>query len=168
MSVSMYQASIPLLQRMITNLIAIIEKAETQAGTKKIDLDWLVGDRLAADMFPLKKQIQLVSDFAKGTAARLAGKEIPKWEDNEKSLADLKGRLIKTVDYLKSFKPADIDGSEGRDINLTIAQKPATLKGQVFLQNYAFPHFFFHVTTAYNILRKNGFDIGKRDYMGPF
>jgi hypothetical protein len=110
--------------------------------------------------------MQLASDFAKGAAARLSGQEIPKWDDTETSFADLKARLAKTIDYLAAFTPAQIDGSESRDIALTIAKQPVTLKGQAFLLTYAFPHFFFHVTTAYDILRHNGVEIGKRDYMG--
>ncbi len=168
MALSMHQTSIPVLERMLKSLSAILDKAEASATARKIDPDVLLNARLAPDMFPLKRQVQLASDFAKGAAARLAGKDIPKWEDTERTFAELKARIQKTLDYLASFRPADIDGAEARDINLTIAQKPATLKGQVFLQSYAFPHFFFHVTTAYNILRHNGVDIGKRDFVGPF
>ncbi|HVY43841.1 MAG TPA: DUF1993 domain-containing protein [Hyphomicrobiaceae bacterium] len=168
MSLSMYQISVPVFQRMMTNLTAVLEKAEAHAAAKKIEPEVLINARLAPDMFPLKRQVQLVSDFAKGAAARLAGQEIPKWEDNEASFADLKARLKKSIDYLGQLKPADIDGSETRDINLTIAKKPVTLKGQVYLLTHAFPHFFFHVTTAYDILRHNGVEIGKRDYLGAF
>ena len=168
MALSMHQTSIPVFERMLKSLAAILDKAEASATARKIDPDVLINARLSPDMFPLKKQVQLASDFAKGAAARLSGKDIPKWEDTERTFPELKARIQKTLDYLASFKAADIDGAEARDINLTISQKPATLKGQVFLQNYAFPHFFFHVTTAYNILRHNGVDIGKRDFMGPF
>lgn len=167
MSLSMHQVSLPVFQRMLKSLSAILDKAETFAAAKKIEPDVLLNARLAPDMFPLKRQVQLASDFAKGAAARLSGQDIPKWEDAEVSFADLKARLAKTADYLASFTPAQIDGSEGRDIALTIAKQPVTLKGQAFLLNYAFPHFFFHVATAYDILRHNGVEIGKRDYMGP-
>jgi hypothetical protein len=167
MSLSMYQISLPVFQRMLKSLSAILDKAEAFAAAKKIEPEVLLNARLAPDMFPLKRQVQLASDFAKGAAARLSGQDIPKWEDTEASFADLKARLAKTADYIAAFTPAQIDGSEGRDIALTIAKQPVTLKGQAFLLNYAFPHFFFHVATAYDILRHNGVEIGKRDFMGP-
>lgn len=168
MALSMYQASIPVFQRMLANLQAVLDKAEAHATAKKLDHSIFFNARLTPDMFPLSRQVQLASDFAKGAAARLAGAEIPKYEDNEKTFADLRARIAKTQDYLKSVKPAQIDGSESRDVNLTIAQQPATLSGQTFLLNYAFPHFFFHVTTAYDLLRAQGVEIGKKDYMGSF
>lgn len=168
MSLSMYQISVPVFQRMLTNLTGILEKAEAHAAAKKIEPDVLINARLAPDMFPLKRQVQIASDMAKGAACRLAGAEIPKWEDNEASFADLKARLKKTIDFLAGLKPAQIDGSETRDVNLTIAQKPVTLKGEAYLLTHAFPHFFFHVTTAHDILRHNGVEIGKRDYIGTF
>jgi hypothetical protein len=164
----MHSVSLPLFTRMLSNLSAILDKAEAFATAKKVDPDVLLNARLAPDMFPLKRQVQLAADFAKGAAARLSDQEIPKWEDNEKSFADLKARIKRTQDYIAGFGPSQIDGSEARDVSLTIAQKPAVLKGQSFLLSYAFPHFFFHVTTAYNILRHNGVEIGKRDFMGPF
>jgi hypothetical protein len=167
MSLSMHQISLPVFQRMLKSLSAILDKAEAFAAAKKIEPEVLLNARLAPDMFPLKRQVQLASDFAKGAAARLSGQDIPKWEDTEASFADLKARLAKTADYIAAFTPAQIDGSEGRDIALTIAKQPVTLKGQAFLLNYAFPHFFFHVATAYDILRHNGVEIGKRDFMGP-
>jgi uncharacterized protein len=166
MSLSMHQISLPVFQGKLKSLAAILDKAEAFAAARKIEPEVLLNARLAPDMFPLKRQVQLASDFAKGAGARLSGQDIPKWEDAETSFADLKARLAKTIDYLGAFTPAQIDGSEGRDIALTIAKQPVTLKGQAFLLNYAFPHFFFHVTTAYDILRHNGVEIGKRDYMG--
>jgi hypothetical protein len=162
----MHQISLPVLQGKLKSLAAILDKAEAFAVAKKIEPEVLLNARLAPDMFPLKRQVQLASDFAKGAGARLSGQDIPKWDDAEASFADLKARLAKTIDYLGAFTPAQIDGSEGRDIALTIAKQPVTLNGQAFLLNYAFPHFFFHVTTAYDILRHNGVEIGKRDYMG--
>lgn len=166
MSLSMHQISLPVFQGKLKSLAAILDKAEAFAVAKKIEPEVLLNARLAPDMFPLKRQVQLASDFAKGAGARLSGQDIPKWDDAEASFADLKARLAKTIDYLAAFTPAQIDGSEGRDIALTIAKQPVTLKGQAFLLNYAFPHFFFHVATAYDILRHNGVEIGKRDYMG--
>lgn len=166
MPLSMHQVSLPVFQRRLNALSAILDKADAFAAARKVEPEVLLNARLAPDMFPLKRQVQLASDFAKGAAARLSGQEIPKWEDTEASFADLKARIAKTNDYLGTFKPAQFDGSEERDIALTIAKQPVTLKGQAFLLNYAFPHFFFHVTTAYDILRHNGVEIGKRDYMG--
>jgi uncharacterized protein len=166
MPLSMHQISLPVFQRRLSALSAILDKADAFAAARKVEPEVLLNARLAPDMFPLKRQVQLASDFAKGAAARLSGQEIPKWEDTEASFADLKARIAKTNDYLGTFKPAQFDGSEERDIALTIAKQPVTMKGQAFLLNYAFPHFFFHVTTAYDILRHNGVEVGKRDYMG--
>jgi hypothetical protein len=166
MPLSMHEVSVPVFERRLKSLSAILEKAEAFAAAKKIEPEVLLNARLAPDMFPLKRQVQLASDFAKGAAARLSGQDIPKWEDTEASFGDLKARIAKTVDYLGTFAAAQINGSEERDIALTIAKQPVTLKGQAFLLNYAFPHFFFHITTAYDILRHNGVEIGKRDFMG--
>lgn len=166
MPLSMHEVSVPVFERRLKSLSAILEKAEAFAAAKKIEPEVLLNARLAPDMFPLKRQVQLASDFAKGAAARLSGQDIPKWEDTEASFGDLKARIAKTVDYLGTFAAAQINGSEERDIALTIAKQPVTLKGQAFLLNYAFPHFFFHITTAYDILRHNSVEIGKRDFMG--
>ncbi len=168
MPVSMYEISVPVFQRLLTNLTGILDKAEAHATAKKIEPEVLINARLAPDMFPLRRQIQIASDMARGASCRLAGIEIPKWEDKEASFADLKTRLKKTIDFLAGFKAVQIDGSETRDVNLTIAQKPVTLKGQTYLMTHAYPHFFFHVTTAHDILRHNGVEIGKRDYIGAF
>ena len=145
MPVSMYEISVPVFQRLLTNLTGILDKAEAHATAKKIEPEVLINARLAPDMFPLRRQIQIASDMARGASCRLAGIEIPKWEDKEASFADLKTRLKKTI-----------------------AQKPVTLKGQTYLMTHAYPHFFFHVTTAHDILRHNGVEIGKRDYIGAF
>ena len=166
MPLSMHEVSVPVFERRLKSLSAILEKAEAFAAAKKIEPEVLLNARLAPDMFPLKRQVQLASDFAKGAAARLSGQDIPKWEDTEASFGDLKARIAKTVDYLGTFAAAQINGSEERDIALTIAKQPVTLKGQAFLLNYAFLHFFFHITTAYDILRHNSVEIGKRDFMG--
>ncbi len=168
MSVSMYQTSVPVMQRLMTNLIGILDKAEAHAKAKKIDEEVFVNSRLAPDMFPLKRQVQIASDMAKGAVARLAGVDIPKWEDNETSFADLKARLQKSIDYVGTFKPAQIDGSESKDISLTIGGQPKTLKGHQYLMTHAYPHFNFHITTAYNILRHNGVEVGKGDFVGKF
>lgn len=168
MAVSMYANSVPVFQRLLKNLSGVLEKGEAFAAAKKIEPEVLINSRLAPDMFPLKRQVQIATDMAKAATARLAGVDIPKWEDNEASFADLKARIQKTIDYVGSFKPEQIDGSEAKDIHLTIAQKPAVLKGHTYLMTHAYPHFFFHVTTTYDILRHNGVEIGKRDYIGTF
>lgn len=166
MSVSMYAISVPVMQRMMHNLIAVLDKAEAHAKAKKIDEAVMVNARLALDMFPLKRQVQIASDTAKLSVSRLAGSEAPKWEDNEASFAELKGRLRKSIDFLATFETAKIDGSEDRDIILTLFGQPVALKGQAYLLTHALPNFFFHVTTAYDILRLNGVEVGKRDYLG--
>ena len=146
----------------------MLDKAEAQATAMKIDEEVFANARLAPDMFPLKRQVQIVSDTAKMSVSRLAGIKAPKWEDNETSFAELKGRLQKSIDFLASFETAQFDGSQGRDITFTLGGEPKVLKGQSYLLTYAFPNFFFHVTTAYGILRHNGVEIGKRDYLGAF
>lgn len=166
MALSMYQASVPAFVQMLTALSNILDKAAAFAAAKKVDPTVLLNSRLAPDMFPLTRQIQIGADFAKGPMARLAGLEVPKWEDNEATIEALKARIAKTLDYVKSFKPEQIDGSETRAINLTVGGQPLTLTGQDYLVNFALPNFYFHITTAYAILRHNGIEIGKRDYMG--
>lgn len=168
MSLSMFQASVPVMQRRMRQLISILDKAEAHCTAKKIDPDVMINARLYPDMFPLKRQVQIASDMAKAAAARLSGSEVPKWDDNEASFADLKARLQKAIDYIGAFKPEQIDGSEDKDIALTIGGQPATLKGQMYLLNHAFAHFNFHCITAYNILRHNGVEVGKRDWVGTF
>ena len=164
----MYETSIPVMQRLMRNLIGVLEKAEAHATAKKIDADVLPNCRLAADMLPLKRQVQIATDMAKGAAARLAGTEAPKWDDTEATLADLKGRLTKAIDYLGTIKREQIDGSETRSIALTISGQPKELDGHRYLMTHAYPHFYFHIVTAFDILRHNGVDVGKRDYIGTF
>jgi hypothetical protein len=164
----MYQASVPVFQQMLASLAGILTKAEAHATARKIDPSVFLGARLFPDMFALTRQVQLTSDFAKGPTARLAGQEPPKWPDEEKSFAELQARIAKTIDFLKSFKPAQIDGSEDRDVTIPIGGNPTTFKGQRYLVNFALPNFFFHHTAAYSILRHNGVEIGKRDYLGQF
>jgi hypothetical protein len=162
----MYQASVPAFVQMLTNLSAILDKAEAHAGNRKIDPEVLLNYRLAPDMLPLVRQIQIAADLAKGAAARLAGVEVPKHDDTEKSFADLKARLAKTVAYVQSFKPNDIDGSEDRDINLTLGEHTMKFKGQAYLVHFVMSNFYFHCTTAYDILRHSGVELGKRDFIG--
>jgi len=163
---SMYQASVPSFVQLLTALSGILDKAEAHAAARKIDPAVLLGARLFPDMFPLSRQVQLASDFAKGATARLAGIEVPSYEDSERTVAELKARIAKTIAFVKTVKPEQIDGSETRDIEIKIAGKPVTLKGQAYLTGFALPNFYFHLTTAYAILRHNGLDLGKRDFVG--
>ena len=166
MTLSMYQALVPVSVRMLQNLSAILQKAEAYAAAKKIQPEVLVNARLAPDMFPLSRQVQIATDIVKGGAARLAGVEVPSYADTETSLADLQARIAKTVDFLKTLTPAQIDGSEGRDINLKVGGRELAFKGQDYLLHFVIPNLYFHITTTYAILRHNGLDIGKQDYLG--
>jgi hypothetical protein len=168
MSLSMYQVSVPPFLQMLNSLSAILEKAEAHALSRKIEPSVLLNTRLTPDMFPLVRQVQLVTDFAKGAAGRLAGVELPKYDDTETSFAELKARIAKTADFLHSLKPAQIDGSETREITIPIGGQPYKFTGQNYLIKFALPNFYFHHTTAYAILRQCGVDIGKRDYLGQF
>jgi hypothetical protein len=166
MPISMYSASVPVLIRGLHNLSAILDKAAASAEARKIDPAVLIGARLAPDMFPLGRQIQIASDTAKGGAARLAGADVPSWPDTETTFPELQARIKKTVDYLETFKAGQIDGGEDRTITLKTPEGDLTFPGQAFLFNFVLANFLFHVTTAYAILRHNGVEIGKRDYLG--
>jgi hypothetical protein len=166
MSLSMYQASIPAFVQMLNNLSAILDKAEAHARNCKIDPEVLINCRLFPDMHPLVRQIQIAADLAKGAAARLAGVEVPKHDDTEKTFADLKARLAKTLAFVQSFKSSDIDCSEDRDIRLTLGEHTMSFKGQPYLVHFVMPNFYFHCTTAYDILRHCGVELGKRDFIG--
>ena len=166
MTISMFQASAPRFVNTLNNLSAILDKAQAHVDAKKIDPLALTTFRLFPDMLPLTRQVQIASDSAKGGMARLAGVEIPKYEDTEQTLADLKARIAKTVAYVGTFTPAQIDGSEERDIVLKLGGQDVTFKGMRFLLGFAYPNFYFHVTTAYAILRHNGVEIGKKDFIG--
>ena len=162
----MYQASVPVFIRMLKNLAAILAKGATYAEAKKIEPTVLINSRLYPDMFPLARQIQIASDVAKGCGARLAGLEPPKFEDNEATFPELFARIDNTVAYLETLKPEQIDGSEHRTITLQIRNQTMTFLGMPFLLNFALPNFYFHVTTAYDILRHCGIEIGKQDFIG--
>ncbi|AGP33940.1 hypothetical protein SCE1572_05195 [Sorangium cellulosum So0157-2] len=166
MAISMYQASVPVLVRGLNNLSAILKKAEAYAEAKKIEPRVLLDARLAPDMLPLTRQIQIASDSAKGCGARLAAVDVPKYEDNEASFDDLQARIAKTIAFLNTLKAEQIDGSEDREVTIPTRDKPMTFKGLPYLLGFVLPNFFFHVTTAYAILRHNGLDIGKMDYLG--
>ena len=166
MSLSMYQASAPVFVTMLNNLAAILEKAEAHAKERNIDEGVMLNWRFAPDMFPLTRQVQIATDFAKGTAARLAGVDVPKYADDETSFAGLRQRIAKAVTFVESFRPSDFDGSEDRDISLTAGSRELHFKGQPYLLNFALPNFYFHVTTAYGLLRACGVGIGKMDFIG--
>jgi hypothetical protein len=165
MSMSMYQASVPVFIKMLTNLRTILEKAAAHAQAKKIDETVFVESRLFPDMLPLRRQVQIAADQAKGVA-RLGGVEPPTYEDNEQSLAELINRVTRTIDFLATLKPAQIDGSEDREITRPVRGQPKTFKGMNFLLHFVLPNFYFHTTTAYAILRHNGVQLGKADFLG--
>jgi len=166
MSLSMYQASIPVFVRYLSNLRAILEKAEQQAEAKKFDPQVLLSSRLFPDMYPLTKQIQLVSDMAKSGASRLAGADMPRYEDTETTFADLYARIDKTLAHVKSFTPEQIDGSEDRAISIHTSNGAIDMQGQPYLTLFLIPNFMFHISTAFAILRHNGIELGKRDFLG--
>lgn len=162
----MFEASVPVFARSLNNLAAILEKAAAHAEAKKIDPAALINFRLYPDMLPLLKQIQIASDSAKGGVARLAGEEPPKYEDNETTFADLVTRLRKTVAYLQTIKPAQVDGSEDKTVSWKTQTATRTMQGLPYLVSHVTPNVYFHVTTAYAILRHCGIEIGKPDYLG--
>jgi uncharacterized protein len=166
MSLSMYQASVPVLARALTILSTLLDKAAAHAEARKIDPAVFVNARLAPDMFPLARQVQAASDAAKGCAARLAGIEVPSFADAETTFPELKARIAKTLSFLESVRPAQIDGSEERTVTLKLGGREVNFTGQQFLLTFSLPNFFFHIVTAYDILRHNGLEIGKRDYLG--
>ena len=166
MSISMYQASVPTLIQALKALSGVLDKGAKHAEAKGIDPAVLLGSRLYPDMFPLTRQVQIASDNAKGPAARLAGMEPPKFDDNEASFADLQARIAKTIDFLQGLKPAQIDGSEDRQIVLQMRAGPLEFKGQAYLLHFAMPNFYFHCATVYAILRHNGVEVGKKDFLG--
>jgi hypothetical protein len=167
MSVSLYQVSVPVFTLSLNNLAAILDKAASHAEDRKVDAKVLPQVRLIADMLPLSAQIQIACDTAKGAAARLAGIEIPKYEDTEATLAELKARVAKTLEFIKTVKPEQFQGAEDREIVLTFPQTTMKFTGLNYLTNFALPNFFFHLTMAYALLRKNGVALGKRDFLGP-
>ena len=166
MSISMYLASVPPMLRALTNLRAILEKAAAHAEARKIAPSVLVNARLYPDMFPLSRQVQIATDNAKGAASRLAGMGPPKYEDNESTFPELVARIDKTIALLETFTPEQIDGSEDKTITLAMRDRTVTFQGMPYLLDYALPNFYFHVVTAYAILRHNGVEIGKHDFLG--
>jgi len=169
MTTPLYTHSVPVFRQMLTALKAIMAQAEAHAVARSIDPDALLQARLYPDMFPLVKQVQIAADFSRGISARLAGIEVPAYEGKEKTFADLDALLARTLEFLDSVQSAQFEGSETKQIVLRPGTpKEKKLSGQAYLANYGLPQFFFHVTTAYNLLRHNGLSIGKRDYMGAY
>jgi hypothetical protein len=166
MNISMYQASAPRFANMLRNLSAILDKAQAHCEAKKIEPAVMGGMRLIADMFPLARQVQIACDTAKGAVARLAGVEIPKHEDTEHTFAELKQRIAKTIDFILSVPAEKIDRAEDRQVTLRLGGRDVTYTGLQYLLGFAYPNFYFHVTTAYDILRANGVELAKRDYIG--
>ena len=169
MTTYMYTTSVPVFKQLLGSLSAILAKAEAFAAEKKIEPKVLLDARLVPDMFPLSRQVQIATDFAKGVSGRLAGVEVPAYDDNEQSFAELQGRIADTLAFIDSLLPAQFEGSETREIVLRPGTpKEKKLAGHAYLSNYGLPQFFFHVTTTYAILRHNGLEIGKGDYMGAY
>ena len=166
MTISMFEASSPRFINMLKNLSAILAKAEAHATARKIAPEVLLGSRLFPDMFPLVRQVQIACDHAKGAVARLAEVEMPKFEDNEASFADLQARIAKTIAFIETVGAEQINGSEAREIAFSIGGHDLKFVGMPYLLGFALPNFYFHMTTAYDILRHNGVEIGKRDFIG--
>jgi hypothetical protein len=163
----MYSLSAPLFVRMLGNLSGVLDKGAAFAAARKIDPSVLVNARLFPDMFPLAAQVRIAGDFAKGAAARLTGNEPPKYEDNEASFEELQARIAKTIAYVEQFRPEQFDGADTRTITIKLRGEDKTFDGRTYLANLVLPNFYFHVTTAYDILRHNGVELGKRDFVGP-
>jgi len=168
MTMSIYSASVPVFRQILGSLVTILAKAEAHVDAKKLDPDALLQARLFPDMFPLLRQVQLVTDFAKGAAARLGGVEVPRYEDVEQDFAGLQARLEKTLAFLDTVPREAIDAGAERDVTIGSGASQRSFKGQAYLLHYALPNFYFHAATAYDILRHNGLEVGKRDFIGSF
>jgi len=166
MTISMYQSSVPVFIHNLNNLSAILQKAADHSEAKKIEPSVFINARLFPDMLPLIRQVQIASDAVKATVARLAEIEVPSFEDNEASFADLQGRIVKTIKFLQTIKPEQIDGKEELKISYFQHGKDRNFVGLPYLLNWALPNLYFHITTAYAILRHNGVEIGKKDFLG--
>ena len=166
MSISIHQASVPVFVQGLKGLKGVLTKAAAHVEAKKLDPEALLKARLYPDMFPLLRQVQVATDFAKGCCARLAGQEVPTWDDVETSFAELIARIDRAIAYVEGLDAAAFAGAEDRDITLNRRGETSVVKGLAYFQTQAQPNFFFHLTTAYAILRKNGVEVGKRDYLG--
>lgn len=167
MTMSMYQASVPVFIQTLGALADILKKGEAYAAERKFEPTVLLSSRLHPTMWPLARQIQAACSTATGAGARLAGVALPAFEDNEKSIADLEQRIARSIAFLKDLKPAQVDGSEARDVTMRMGGKEVVYKGQNYLLWFAIPNFMFHAATAYNIMRHNGVELAKRDFLGP-
>lgn len=168
MSSNLHDASVGVFTQFLTSLSAILTKAAAHAEARKIDPSVFVNARIAPDMFPLSRQVQIATDHAKGASARLAGVEPPSFADTETTFPELQQRITKTLEYIKGLKPAQFDGADARDVTLKIAGQNMTWKGGIYLNHFALPNFYFHCTATYAILRHNGVEVGKRDFLGSF
>jgi hypothetical protein len=166
MTISMYKASAPIFVQFLTSLSAVLDKAAAHAEAKKIDPAVLLNARLYPDMFPLARQVREATNHAASACGRVAGTDLPSFNNTEASIPDLKERIAKTIDFIKSLKPTQIDGTEDKEIMMKFTSGERKFTGQVFLLNFGLPNFFFHYTTAYDILRSCGVEVGKRDFMG--
>jgi hypothetical protein len=167
MSIGMHSASVPVFQRMLANMLVWLDKAQSHAAARRFDSSNYLNLRLAPDMLPLVRQVQIASDTAKGCVARLAGLDVPRWDDSEASFDDLRVRIRRTLDYVGSVPAAQIDGSELREVVIPMRNRdPLVFAGENYLRHFALPNFYFHVTTAYALLRHAGVEIGKSDYLG--
>ena len=166
MALSMYEISVPVFKKYLGNLDAVLRKGSAFADEKKIEHSVLLNTRLYPNMLPLLRQVQIASDAAKGCSARLAGLEVPKFEDTEATFDELHARIAKTIAFLDTIKPEQVAGSESKAIHITAGKRELDFTGQTYLSYFALPNLYFHVTTAYDILRNNGVEIGKLDYLG--
>jgi len=166
MTITIHQASVPVFVQGLKGLKGVLAKAAAHVEAKKLDPESLLKARLFPDMFPLLRQVQIATDFAKGCSARLAGEEVPAWDDVETDFAGLIARIDRAIGYVEGLDPAAFENAEDRDITLTRRGETSVIKGLAYLQTQAQPNFFFHLTTAYAILRKNGVEVGKKDYLG--
>lgn len=166
MTISVYDMTVPIFTRMLTNLLAIMAKAEANAAERKVDTLVFANMRLAPDMIPFRGQVMIATDHVKGCVSRLAGREVPSWADTEETFAELQARIHKALELLATVKPADLEGGDTRQITMRVGGADVTMSGVTYLTERALPNFFFHVTTAYAILRHAGVPVGKRDYIG--
>ena len=165
-AIAVHDLTVPVFLRQLNNLSAILARAATWAAERRIAPETLLGYRLAPDMFPLVRQVQLTTDFAKGAVSRLAGRDVPRFDDTEASFEALEARLEKTRRHIAAFSPADFEGAAERTVELKIGGETIAFDGKAYLVNFVYPNFYFHYATAYDILRHAGLDIGKRDFTG--
>lgn len=166
MTISVYDVTVPVFTRMLTNLLAVMDKAEASAAERKFETTVFSDMRLSPDMIPFRGQVMIATDHVKGCVSRLAGKDVPSWPDTEHSFDELRARIRKALDLLATVTPESLEGGESRDVTLKLGGKDVTMNGLTYLTERALPNFFFHVTTAYAILRHAGVPVGKRDYIG--